>query len=55
LLDVKNFINSVLNNTIEYDDEFSNVLDEIALNKDLQKQFILAFLDIENEINKSNV
>lgn len=54
-INIKDFIKRVLDNSIEYDDEFSNILDEISSNKDLQAQFISTFNGAEKKLNKSNV
>ncbi len=52
---IKKFIENILKNTIEYDDEFYEKLEIIANDCECQNEFINSLINIEKEINSQNV
>jgi len=52
---IKKFIESILKNTIEYDDEFYKKLEIMATDCECQKELINSLINIEKEINSENV
>ena len=53
--DIREFVENVLNNSIEYDDEFSNILEQISVDINLQNELISVLENIESKLTKTNV